>query len=241
MQGTKDIETPAEIDGLLDDYFHSTDDLAMPYDEFTGEVSSSPTSAAPEGSRRGRTLFPDANAAHRHIMRRPLPEPGASGLGYQESPLARRAVPSHDAEVPPYTHPLEGDLGAMSLKRVQETAAEQCQASQRSSSAYPRSIYSNPFDLNVSDDEELEDNATRHVDAIVSSSRYILPRIDGTDEQDVQDGGDVPDEEGANLQSYVSSSSHRSPFLLLTTLTSCFMTQGNSRRLRKRHDFASHT
>lgn len=241
LLGTKDIETPAEIDGLLDDYFHSADDLAMPYDEFTGEMSSSPASAAPEGSRRGRTLFPDANSAHRHIMRRPFPEPVASGLKCQESPLAHRALHSHDARATPDTHPLEGDLGAMPLEHVPETAIVQGQASQRSSSAYPRSIYSNPFDLNVSDDEGLEDYTNGRIDAIVGSSHHVLPHTDGTGEKDIQAGGDVSEDEGANLQAYVSASSHRSPFLLLTTLTSCFMPQGNSRRLRKRRDLASHT
>jgi hypothetical protein len=70
LLGYSDIETPAEIDGLLDDYFNrSTQSIAMPYDDHTGEKSASQHSLQTSSSNgRQRILYGDADSARRNIM-----------------------------------------------------------------------------------------------------------------------------------------------------------------------------
>ena len=70
LLGYPDLETPAEIDGLLDDYFNrSSHSIVMPYNDETGEMSDSqlslPTS---NGSAGRRILYDNALNARRNIM-----------------------------------------------------------------------------------------------------------------------------------------------------------------------------
>ena len=64
------IETPGEIDGLLDDYFDSTGHSdTMPYDNFTGEFSTSQQSLHTTSSNgRQRVLYKDPESARRTIL-----------------------------------------------------------------------------------------------------------------------------------------------------------------------------
>lgn len=90
--GTRDLETPAEIDVLLDDYF---DDRIsdMQYDSLTGEPSQSSLRTPSEGSRR--ILYDDPGSARRNILRvdedsNSIPSPPPSAvLSDKRSPSAR--------------------------------------------------------------------------------------------------------------------------------------------------------
>ena len=68
LLGVSDIETPAEIDGLLDNYF--SDDFGMePYGDESGEKSRSQQSFHTTGSNgRQRILYDDPDSARRNIM-----------------------------------------------------------------------------------------------------------------------------------------------------------------------------
>ena len=68
LLGVSDIETPAEIDGLLDNYF--SDDFGMePYGYEAGEKSRSQQSFHTTGSNgRQRVLYEDPDSARRNIM-----------------------------------------------------------------------------------------------------------------------------------------------------------------------------
>lgn len=95
--GSSEIETPAEIDGLLDDYFNSTHDLGtmLPYDDFTGEMSTSQQSLPTAGSNgRQRVLYDDAESARRRIMgiQDGTQSSAVNGSPYQDFPLANRAA-----------------------------------------------------------------------------------------------------------------------------------------------------
>ena len=63
LLGVSDIETPAEIDGLLDNYFDSDNFDIMAYNDPTGEKSSSQMSL-----HRQRVLYDDPATALRNIM-----------------------------------------------------------------------------------------------------------------------------------------------------------------------------
>lgn len=84
--GPNQIETPAEIDGLLDDYFRDSNDLIMqPYDDLTGEMSSSQQSVSSNG--RQRILYADPQEARQGIM-------GAINPAGSGSPSQRPNVPA---------------------------------------------------------------------------------------------------------------------------------------------------
>ncbi|KAK4555873.1 hypothetical protein LTR86_007093 [Recurvomyces mirabilis] len=89
LLGKHDIETPAEIDGLLDDYFYASE---MPYNHLTGELSSPVLDTSEDGSRRTRTLFTDASSARRTIMRIPSLPADRYSPPAQDSPLAGRST-----------------------------------------------------------------------------------------------------------------------------------------------------
>lgn len=95
--GSSEIETPAEIDGLLDDYFGSRSTLGemQPYDNFTGEMSASQTSLPTNASSNGRqrVLYDNPDNARRNIMgigNNSGPRAVSQGP-YQDSPLANRS------------------------------------------------------------------------------------------------------------------------------------------------------
>jgi hypothetical protein len=67
-----DIETPGEIDGLLNDYFDEDDEdqatANMSYNQRTGEPSQASPRIPSENSRLLRTLYDDAETARRNIL-----------------------------------------------------------------------------------------------------------------------------------------------------------------------------
>lgn len=84
-----DLETPAEIDGLLDDYFHnhtSSDDMSAP-------TSSQPSLG--ESTKKPRVLYDDADEARRRILSKdaddPLPQ-----LSPNHDEMPSRDVDAHD-------------------------------------------------------------------------------------------------------------------------------------------------
>lgn len=84
LLGVSDFETPAEIDGLLDDYFHSRDSVAMAYNDPTGEKSASQHSLQTSSSNgRQRILYDDPESARRKIM-------GLQNSGSQQTVLGPR-------------------------------------------------------------------------------------------------------------------------------------------------------
>ena len=89
LLGVSDIETPAEIDGLLDDYFNNNRDSAtMAYNDPTGEKAASQQSFQTSSSNgRQRVLYDDPESARRRIM-------GIPGSGSQP-PLPN--TPRHDS------------------------------------------------------------------------------------------------------------------------------------------------
>lgn len=93
LLGSTDFETPAEIDGLLDDYFNFRDSATMPYNDVTGEKSSSQQSLQTASSEaRRRILFDDPESARRKIMGLPGSSSDQTFFHnpYQESPSTLR-------------------------------------------------------------------------------------------------------------------------------------------------------
>lgn len=211
----------------------------MPYDDLTGEMSSSQHSAPPasDGSRRGRELFPDPETARRNIMRIPSANSNSNTpeTVYQESPLARRGqdtgLPLSTAEL----RDLEDGHGAP-FHHDSAGAGQPGQhvQTERGSSQYPPSLRSDPFDLHVSDDEENFNN----IDELLAAGRGTQYLND--DEVHYESGGGFAAyDEGVYAQAYVPSASRTSPFRLMSALTSCFIKQGcstaESRHHHRRH------
>ncbi|KAK3723244.1 hypothetical protein LTR37_001967 [Vermiconidia calcicola] len=94
LLGNNNLETPAEIDGLLDDYFHSREDLAsMAYTDRAGEFSTSQNSLQTSSSNgRQRMLYDDPESARRNILRiqSARSQQTAAPSPYDDSPPLRR-------------------------------------------------------------------------------------------------------------------------------------------------------
>ena len=88
------LETPAEIDGLLDDYFNEPDTDNVQHHPLTGNMSQHSLRSPTESSRRSRKLYKDADLARRSIMRSydELPSPPAAYL--HSSPSGYRSYAS---------------------------------------------------------------------------------------------------------------------------------------------------
>jgi hypothetical protein len=101
LLGVSDIETPAEIDGLLDNYFDSDNFDIMAYNDASREKSSSQVSLQTSASNgRQRVLYDDPASARRNIM-------GIAGGNSQQTIIAS---PHHGQEsttppIPTYTPP----------------------------------------------------------------------------------------------------------------------------------------
>lgn len=69
LLGTHSFETPAEIDGLLDDYFEDDDDdfLVMASDPGTGEATQQSLRSVSD-TRQTNTLYEDMDTARRNIL-----------------------------------------------------------------------------------------------------------------------------------------------------------------------------
>ncbi|KAF2765464.1 hypothetical protein EJ03DRAFT_207682 [Teratosphaeria nubilosa] len=256
LLGTKEFETPAEIDGLLDNYFDiSQDSLDMQYDPITGnsieQRGSTPSSE--DGSRRGRPLYSDLSIARTNIMRIPS-QPAASGqldtgVPYQESPLAHRSPPhSRPTLVLAGDHSIEEGMSAMSvagsaaqpLPPPQEPAGigEQSRSRSRGASTTgAQSTYSDPFDLYLSESgfeqplgQEYFDNIDRMVQSGQATRAGVLANEGGLTGRDV----------GADAEAYVPSSPRPSPFRLMSTLTSRIFKQ-ICIPYRARHDYHEHS
>lgn len=73
MLGTHSVETPAEIDGLLDDYFEEHEEfIVMTSNPDTGEMSQQSLRSTND-SKQTHILYDDADTARRNILRIPTP------------------------------------------------------------------------------------------------------------------------------------------------------------------------
>ncbi|TKA79549.1 hypothetical protein B0A55_02735 [Friedmanniomyces simplex] len=156
LLGKNDIETPAEIDGLLDDYFTSHTDMAYN----GGQISSHSLSNNQDGSKRGRMLYADPESARRTIMRLPS-APFTEAPPLQESPLAGKGHAS--THTPAALAPIE-ELVPDSAPHGQEEAGRRPASAVRDSATYSSSLHSDPFDLYLSDDEGPRRN---NIDSVV--------------------------------------------------------------------------
>lgn len=194
----------------------------MPYDGLTGEMTESEQS---DNSRRTRMLYNDPEDARRNIMRIPdvSSQPIVAESVYQESPLARRG---QNSGLPLSTT----DLGTLDAGRAAGShasgrtggQANPTVAAQRVSSEAQISVASDPFDLNVSDDEQ-DDRQFDYIDQVVASghgTEYI-------DNHEYDNGGrrSAVYDEGADAEAYVPTSSRTSPFHTMSALTRCFLSQ----------------
>jgi hypothetical protein len=202
------------------------------YDDPAEEMEDSPQSYQPgDGSRRGRTLYPDASSAHRSIMRVPgrLSNPIQAEAALQESPLAHKTPNSAAGRSASGVQKVVEDFDAMSLSRRLGSDRRGRSPSTRDSS--PHSARSNPFDLSLSEDgagqrqfdQHLNSRHFDNIDALVARGRtqgvdsgYSLPEYEA---------GMAVDGEGADAQAYVPDASRPRPFRFLSTLTSCFLIQ----------------
>lgn len=237
VQGSHDIETPAEIDGLLDDYFDTRID--MPYDDLTGEMveSQHSSSSDTDGSRRGRPLFADAESARRNIMRLPSAFENSTNPSsdWQDSPLAGRgretnmslSVPDVRTLQRGRRHPAQEIHSSSEASLVRTT-------NRRESSLYPPSKYSDPFDLYVTDDErepdDTIDNTTTDQPATRNDSH---PEAVDQAAQSAKDDGD------ADAEAYVLPTSRSLALRFMSTLTRCFIPQDHQ-LTRARHDPPQH-
>ncbi|KAF2170120.1 hypothetical protein M409DRAFT_19726 [Zasmidium cellare ATCC 36951] len=113
------FETPAEIDGLLDEYFdEKSEDDNMSYNALTGEASQNSLRMGSDSSRHARVLYGDPDSARRHILRvqEDLQSPPKAVVN--DSPLAHKnkefeapkngtfaALPAQRVKVKPSTNP----------------------------------------------------------------------------------------------------------------------------------------
>ncbi|EMC98713.1 hypothetical protein BAUCODRAFT_145746 [Baudoinia panamericana UAMH 10762] len=172
LVGKHDIETPGEIDGLLDTYF--LEDADMSYDNLTGEPSSPSLSASLSSSRRVRR-YADPESARFGIMGIPT-MPSATTSPHDYEPSAERRSVLLAREASRRTHPVNQREAIIAANLPREDSSIK-DSSQRTSSAYPystRSKISNPFDLSVSDDDAVEVRQ-RFTDPIEVVRRYQHP------------------------------------------------------------------
>ncbi|KAK1823997.1 hypothetical protein LTR12_001530 [Friedmanniomyces endolithicus] len=186
LLGKNQIETPAEIDGLLDDYFTSHTEMASN----AGQESSHSLGNSQDGSKRGRLLYADAESARRTIMRLPS-APLTETRPLQESPLAGKSHASTQgpAAMASIEEPVSSDT-----QRAHEEPSALSSSAQRVSSAYASSLHSDPFDLYLSDDDEGPQR--NNIDSIV------LPRpreTTGVYDQAQMDGNAAAWEEDSGL------------------------------------------
>lgn len=110
MLGTHSIETPAEIDGLLDDYFEDHDDfIVMASNPDTGEVTRQSLRSVSD-SKQTYTLYDDADTARRNILRIPTPDIRPAEVATEGPPTAAVAMPS-------FVQDAASDLRPQPLKR----------------------------------------------------------------------------------------------------------------------------
>ncbi|KAK5171180.1 uncharacterized protein LTR77_004324 [Saxophila tyrrhenica] len=205
LLGHSDFETPAEIDGLLDDYFNrSSQSLEMAYNDKTGgEMSAYQQSLHTSSSGgRQRILYEDPESARRAVMRLPATSsrqtvfhnPRGEPSPELDEGAARAARQHRDPidESPAGENPTaerSGDGDALEPPGAR--------AADRASSVYPRSQYSNPFDLEVSDDGN--DNLDARVGA--GNESFYANRPPVSDHQ----AGSADDEDSANPYSTQST------------------------------------
>ena len=135
LLGGSDFETPAEIDGLLDDYFDLRHSVAsmMPYADKTEEMSSSQQSLQTASSNgRRRVLYDDPDSARRTIMRMPgsVSPQAADDSPYQDSPLAHRS---------------NGNQTSFLGPGIEGVAAPQTEFTAQRPSGTPRGLQIHPF------------------------------------------------------------------------------------------------
>jgi len=170
--------------------------------------------------RRVRTLYGDPDSARRNIMR--LPNADAPVDMQDQMPImGTNATVMGDVES------RDGLRQAENLRHIEEAAS----ANERASSIYPNSAWSDPFDLNVSDDGG--DQRVNNIDAVVATADYDPAGFEEVEAYEY--GGPFAEyDEGAYAQSYVPSYS-RSPFHLMSALTRCFVQEHGKQPRRRQH------
>ena len=208
--GARDIETPAEIDGLLDDYFDQPVER-MQYDNLTGEPSQISLRIPSESSRR--VLYDDPGSARRNILRVEdvIPSPPANAiLNDLRSPRAQKMSATG------MTH----STARSPLMLMYSTAWHLAMTA--------GSHRSDPFDLTLS--ESGSNNQLKAIDAVLREDRNaeFVP----ASPEEVKGLGITASDHGADTQAYVTSS-RRSR--LKSTLTRCFSSQDIGTKHRPDH------
>ncbi len=209
LGSSNEIETPAEIDGLLNDYFHSEVDLTMAsYDDITGELAASQSSlhtSSTSTSARQRILYDDPTSARRTIMR--IDDTGYAGTGHEDPHQEGQEVYDDQAEQSMHN----------TGEELEMQPEEHEQALDRASSVYQQSRRSDQFPLSVSDVETGPSyNNMNEVVARGPVSFYTGDRASHDQGEDFKVYEDL--EEGTDAQAYVPASCR---YLFVRALTRC--------------------
>lgn len=193
---------------------------------------SSPTAGS--DSTRKRTLYTTPEDARRNILgiQGARTQPLAANNAFNESPSARYSRPPWASDA---TAAQEDSILETQPLRADEAEPGQTVSIKRGSSVRPPSVRSNPFDLDVSDIEEVED----YIDRVLSGghrSQYYHEDAAQRSEQ----GGFAVIEDRASAEAYVSRQSRISSLRLMSALTSCFVPQDYC-HARKKHDHQQHS
>ena len=197
----------------------------MAYDDLTGEMSSSQASlpSVSDASRK-RMLYNDPLDARRNIMRLPgMPSQQSLPEGaYQESPLARRAR-NTGSPAPAMRSHAENDetLPFNSMQRTTEHQLDRTGSVKRGSSLYPASMRSDPFDLNVSEDEDRHEQYG-NLDHVITNTTG-LPIYDEYEMNSDEEGERGFIDDYSSTQAYVPRSPRPFPSRLMSALTKCFV------------------
>ena len=256
LLGSNDIETPGEIDNLLDEYFTASHSSSvMPYDDITGEMPSEQQSLQNmSSSSRQRVLYDDPDSARRTILRiqnnasnhdvvrdpwdattlrRDISDLSLSTTQRQGETAAFDAS-KHGAE-DHNSNPLRGRNEGPSLQQRSNTRSasrtqrneEAMTAVNRGSSLYPHSQISDRFPLTVSDTDE--DSNLDNIDSrLEDEDPFYHPRGAHFDQEEDFEVY----EDGAHADAYVPSSC-RSCFL--SALTICFCEQDPTYSRARKH------
>ncbi|CAK3755153.1 Hypothetical predicted protein [Lecanosticta acicola] len=150
LVGVHQLETPAEIDGLLDDYFdQGVEDDIMESKQRAGERPQEPSRVDSNGSRR--KLYEDADSARRNILNvePDLTAPPKARLA-DDSPLAYKSAPSLVRKnTNPYRKHPSVRMAAESPLGDGESPASNMTVIHRERKG--RSQASDPFDLTISE------------------------------------------------------------------------------------------
>ncbi|KJX94605.1 hypothetical protein TI39_contig4173g00039 [Zymoseptoria brevis] len=186
----QDIETPGEIDGLLDDYYNEETESqrsSMSYNHLTGEPSQSSPRVPSENSKSLRTLYDDADTARRNILgvhnepARPSPvvySRSANQVEYgSSSPAGIREGKGKSPALQQQHSPVRR-VGTNPFRRLpslsRSSGAEDVVGERGQPQSVPR--FSDPFDLTVSDNGNIVE--LRSIDGILGRERVAAAATD---------------------------------------------------------------